>query len=171
MCNLPEQACHAPSPFRVHGLILAALLAITAIPAGAQTGPVILAQHPGTELDRQARALVARDLADAAGSQERPVLLTGSGPVSSDPRRMALFVQLQSAGLCGSAGCSTSVYLRNGHTWTRVLDSVSGPVTITPQVHGGMHDLLVDSTDRWIWNGTTYTDTQATTQPQPPERP
>ena len=162
----------APSAFRARSTVLAVMLAI--MPgawARAQTGPVILAQHPGTELDRQARTLVAHDLLDAADSQERPILLTGSGPVSSDPRRMALFVQVQSASLCGSAGCSTSVYLRNGHEWTRVLDSVSGPITITPQVHGNMHDLLVDSTDRWIWNGTTYTDTQATSQPMPPERP
>ncbi|WP_231850425.1 hypothetical protein [Komagataeibacter medellinensis] len=160
------------SPLRTRSTIMAALLAMgLAGPAWGQTGPVILAQHPDTELDRQARDLMESDLSDAAGSHERPVLLTGSGQLSANPRRMGLFVQVQSASLCGSAGCVTSVYLRDGGKWTRVLDSVSGPITITPQVHGGMHDLLVDSTDRWVWNGTTYADTQATTQPAPAEQP
>ncbi|CAM2915965.1 hypothetical protein AA15237_2909 [Komagataeibacter xylinus NBRC 15237] len=135
--------------------------------AWAEGGPVILAQHPGTELDRQARLLVSPDLHDAAMQNERPVLLTGSGRLSDDPPRTALFVQLQSASLCGSAGCSTSVYLPDGRKWIQVLDSVSGPISITPEMHAGMHDLLVDGTDRWIWNGTTYTDTQATTEPAP----
>ncbi len=35
----------------------------------------------------------------------------------------------------------------------RVLDSVSGPVKVSPTIHGGMHDLLVHGTDRWVWNG------------------
>lgn len=149
----------------IAGLSVAFLAGMGA--ARAESGPVILAQHPGTELDRQARRLVAQDLHDAANQHEQPVLLTGSGQLSDNPRRMALFVQLQSASLCGSAGCSTSVYLPDGRKWTLVLDSVSGPITITPQVHGGMHDLLVDDTDRWIWNGTTYIDTQAAAGPSP----
>ncbi|GCE83686.1 hypothetical protein [Komagataeibacter diospyri] len=144
----------------------AALLSGTGV-ARAESGPVILAQHPGTELDRQARKLVTQDLHDAANQREQPVLLTGSGQLSDNPRRMALFVQLQSASLCGSAGCSTSVYLPDGRKWILVLDSVSGPITITPQMHDGMHDLLVDDTDRWIWNGTTYIDTQAAAEPSP----
>ncbi|AQU88943.1 hypothetical protein B0W47_07265 [Komagataeibacter nataicola] len=133
----------------------------------AEGGPVILAQHPGTELDRQARLLVSPDLHDAATQNERPVLLTGSGRLSDDPPRTALFVQLQSASLCGSAGCSTSVYLPDGRKWIQILDSVSGPITIAPEMHEDMHDLLVDGTDRWIWNGSTYTDTQATAEPAP----
>ncbi|GAB6967049.1 hypothetical protein JCM25156A_10860 [Komagataeibacter kakiaceti JCM 25156] len=153
---------------RLQAAMCPALLA-TAMGLGtawAQGGPVILAQHPGTEPDRQARVLVARPLHDAAAHGERPVLLTGSAQLSTDPRRTALFVQVQSESLCGSAGCSTSVYLPDGRNWKLVLDSVSGPITITPQTHGEMHDLLVDGTDRWIWNGATYTDTQAT--PSPP---
>ena len=43
-------------------------------------------------------------------------------------KEAALFVQLQSASLCGSAGCSTSVYLHRGGDWLKVLDSVSGPI-------------------------------------------
>ncbi|PYD61336.1 hypothetical protein CFR73_04255 [Novacetimonas maltaceti] len=129
---------------------------------------VILAQHPGTELDRQAHLLQARDLRDAHARGEHPVVLTASGPLSDHPGDMALFVQLQSPGLCGSAGCSTSVFLRRGTQWTQVLDSLSGPVRIMPQSHGGMHDLLVDDGDRWIWNGTAYADTQAAASPPPP---
>jgi len=43
--------------------------------------------------------------------------------------------------------------------WKRVLDSVSGPIKVSPRLHQGMHDLLVHGTDRWIWNGDTYSDT------------
>ncbi|MFT8688486.1 MAG: hypothetical protein ABF714_13595 [Novacetimonas hansenii] len=137
---------------------------------GAHAGPdrgatVILAQHPGTELDRQAHLLQAQDLGDAHARGEHPVVLTASGPLSDHPGDMALFVQLQSPSLCGSAGCSTSVFLRRGTRWTQVLDSLSGPVRIMPQAHGGMHDLVVDDGDRWIWNGTTYADTQAASAP------
>lgn len=160
-----------PRLFRPHHAatrpLLSALLAIVTGmgTAWAQGGPVILAQHPGTEPDRQARVLMSRALHDAAAHGEHPVLLTGSAQLSTDPRRTALFAQVQSESLCGSAGCTTSVYLPDGHGWKLVLDSVSGPVTITPQTHGEMHDLLVDGTDRWIWNGETYTDTQAAASP------
>ncbi|MEZ7136056.1 MULTISPECIES: hypothetical protein [Komagataeibacter] len=148
------------------GLVASILLTTAPGMARAAGAPVILAQHPGTELDRQARRLMVEDLHTATTHGERPVLLTGSGQLSDDPSRTALFVQVQSVSLCGSAGCSTSVYLPDARrNWTRVLDSVSGPVVITPQTHDGMHDLLVDGTDRWVWNGTTYTDTQATTAP------
>lgn len=126
---------------------------------------VILAQHPGTELDRQAHLLQAQDLGDAHARGEHPVVLTASGPLSDHAGDMALFVQLQSPSLCGSAGCSTSVFLRRGTRWTQVLDSLSGPVRIMPQAHGGMHDLVVDDGDRWIWNGTAYADTQGTSGP------
>ncbi len=129
----------------------------------AESGPVLLAQHPGTELDRQARRLVAQDLHDAANQREQPVLLTGSGLLSDNPRRMALFVQLQSASLCGSAGCSTDVYLQQKGGWTKVLDSVSGPISLLPTTHGIMKDILVDGSDRWIWKKGTYTDTLVAT--------
>lgn len=155
----------------LHGAMVAGALCMGGI-AGAQAttdrgATVILAQHPGTELDRQAHILQAQDLRDARARGEHPVILTASGPLSDQPGDMALFVQLQSPGLCGSAGCSTSVFLRRGTRWTQVLDSLSGPVRIMPQSHGGIHDLLVDDGDRWIWNGSTYDDTQATT-PSPP---
>jgi hypothetical protein len=118
---------------------------------------VALTTQPGSRLEHDASALVADDLASARKAHEVPVMLVGSAHLGPGPA--ALFVQVQSASLCGSAGCSTSVFVKHGHGWTRVLDSVSGPVKLAPATHRGMHDLLVHGTDRWIWNGTAYTDT------------
>ncbi|GBQ62823.1 hypothetical protein AA103196_0417 [Ameyamaea chiangmaiensis NBRC 103196] len=127
--------------------------------AQAQTGPVILTQQPGTALDISARQLMAGDLARAKARGETPIVLIGSAPLSSRKGDVALFVQVQSASLCGSAGCSTSVYLKHGEHWSKVLDSVSGPVTVMPKSHGGMRDLRIDSHDVWRWQGTAYQDT------------
>ncbi|GBQ15437.1 hypothetical protein AA21291_2163 [Swaminathania salitolerans LMG 21291] len=118
--------------------------------------PVLLSEQPGTELDREARRLNAADLADDAKHRDQPVVLVASAPLSSAPGDMALFVQIQSARLCGSAGCSTSVYLRHKGGWKLVLDSVSGAIAVLPTKHRGMHDLLIDKNDRWSWNGSTY---------------
>lgn len=133
-------------------------------PSGAR--PVILSALPGTNLDQEARQLSAADLADAAKHNDQPVILVASAPLSSDRSDMALFVQLQSARLCGSAGCSTSVYLRHKGGWKLVLDSVSGLISVLPGQHGGMHDLLIDKSDRWSWNGSSYQD-GAPVAPQP----
>ncbi|MBB2203770.1 hypothetical protein [Gluconacetobacter takamatsuzukensis] len=150
---------------------LAATLALAHAPAqaaprhpvagAAESGdPVILAQQPGGALDQAARTLNQSDLAAAVGKGDTPVVLVGSAPLSTHAGDTALFVQLQSANLCGSAGCATSVYLRRDRRdWVKVLDSVSGPIALSHRSHGGMRDLIVDSTDRWIWNGTTYRDT------------
>ncbi|TWB08527.1 hypothetical protein [Gluconacetobacter diazotrophicus] len=128
-------------------------------------GPVTLTQQPDSVLDRAARLLNAGDLAAAARRGNTPVVLVGSAPLSTRAGDSALFVQLQSADLCGSAGCSTSVYLRKDkQDWIKVLDSVSGPVSLSHRTHGGMHDLIINGTDRWVWNGTTYRDTM----PAPP---
>lgn len=128
--------------------------------APAATGaPVILTQAPGSALDRAARRLNADDLASAAKRREAPVVLIGSAPVSARHGETALFVQMQSASLCGSAGCSTSVYLKRGADWIKVLDSVSGPIKVLPGTTGGMHDLLVGDKDRWVWAGAAYRDT------------
>ncbi|MBB2197608.1 hypothetical protein HLH44_09080 [Gluconacetobacter sp. 1c LMG 22058] len=122
--------------------------------------PVILAQQPGGALDQTARTLNQSDLAAAVKKGDTPVVLVGSAPLSTHAGDTALFVQLQSANLCGSAGCATSVYLRRDRKdWVKVLDSVSGPIALSRRSHGGMRDLIVDSTDRWVWNGTTYRDT------------
>ncbi|GAA4501875.1 hypothetical protein GCM10023158_29000 [Gluconacetobacter tumulicola] len=131
-----------------------------AAPATESGDPVILAQQPGGALDLAARTLNAADLAAATRKGDTPVVLVGSAPLSTRAGDAALFVQLQSANLCGSAGCATSVYLRRGRRdWVKVLDSVSGPIALSHRLHGGMRDLIVDGTDRWVWNGTTYRDT------------
>ncbi|GAJ30227.1 hypothetical protein [Acidomonas methanolica] len=121
--------------------------------------PVILAEHPGTELDARARELSADDLADAKAHHDMPTVLIASAPLSATRGDIALFVQLQSARLCGSAGCSTSVYLRHDTQWKTVLDSVSGRISILPTSHKGMRDLLISDNDKWIWNGSSYQDT------------
>jgi len=128
--------------------------------------PVTLSSLPGTNLDHEARELNAADLADAAKHDDQPVVLVASAPLSTDKSDMALFVQLQSARLCGSAGCSTSVYLRHKGGWKLVLDSVSGAISVLPSRHNGMHDLLIDKNDRWTWNGTTYQDGAPAPVPQ-----
>ena len=123
--------------------------------------PVILTRQPGTAADHAARTLNREDLQGAARHGETPLVLVGSAPLWDHRTDQALFVQLQSASLCGSAGCSTSVYLRHDHNWTKVLDSVSGPIRVMPQSHDGMHDLLVGRNDRWTWSGNGYKDTLA----------
>jgi len=121
--------------------------------------PVILTANPGTALDVDARKLNESDLQDAAKHHDAPVVLVGSAPLSSGKNDEALFVQLQSARLCGSAGCTTSVYLRHNNKWTTVLDSVNGDISVLPTRHRGMSDLLVGKNDRWIWDGHQYQDT------------
>jgi len=146
---------------------LALALLCTAPPGEAAThgrkppaGSVVaLTTQPGSRLEHDAAALVGDDIAAAHKAHEVPVMLVGSAHLSTHGGRAALFVQVQSASLCGSAGCSTSVFTEHGHGWTRVLDSVSGPVKVSPRTHGGMHDLLVHGTDRWVWNGKAYSDT------------
>ncbi len=131
--------------------------------AAPETGaPVTLSRQPGSAQDRAARRLNAQDMQDAMRHNEQPLVLVGSARLAAvaggDP---ALFVQLQSARLCGSAGCSTSVYLRHDRSWRKVLDSVSGPIRVMKEAHDGMHDLMVGRNDRWIWDGHVYQDSLA----------
>lgn len=125
----------------------------------ASGNPVVLSAQPGTELDKQARLLNAEDIETAHRHHEEPLVLIGSAPLSTSKDEIGLFVQLQSAALCGSAGCSTDVYLKRGGEWIKVLDSVSGAISILPTRHGGMYDIVVDGSDRWIWHGDSYQDT------------
>jgi hypothetical protein len=138
---------------------LAALLIASAAQARVTGRVVALTTQPGSALEHDAARLVADDLASARRAKERPVMLVGSARLAATGGRAALFVQVQSASLCGSAGCSTSVFIKHGSGWTRVLDSVSGPIRVSATIHQGMHDLLVHGTDRWVWNGRTYSDT------------
>ena len=39
------------------------------------------------------------------------------------------------------------------------MDAVSGQIVVAPTEHHGMHDLVVNKTDRWIWSGEAYLDT------------
>ena len=125
------------------------------------TGPVTLSIQPGPLTDA-ARELEAHDIAQSVTGGQEPLILVGSARLSTAHNApSALFVQLQSAALCGSAGCDTSVYLNDRGQWVRVLDSVSGPITVLPSWHGRMHDLMVGTNDRWVWAGHSYHDTVA----------
>jgi hypothetical protein len=137
-------------------LILAVLLGA----AAPHDATVVLTTQPGSRLETIATELSASDLKQSRASGDAPVLLVGSAKLSTS-RAMpaALFVQVQSAAFCGSAGCSTSAYLKKGDGWRKILDSISGPIKVSARVHGGMHDLLVHAHDRFVWNGTSYVDT------------
>ncbi len=136
------------------------LLAVAPGWAASPAGKVVaLTTQPGSTLERDASRLMAEDINSARQAKEEPVMLVGSAHLAVAGGPAALFVQVQSASLCGSAGCSTSVFVKRGHGWKRVLDSVSGPIKEAPRTHHGMHDLLVHGNDRWIWDGETYVDT------------
>ncbi len=128
------------------------LAAATALP----TGPVALTSQPNTELDATARRVAAADVADGGPGA---LLLLGSQRLGTAGTGPALFVQVQSDRACGSAGCSTSVYLPLRQGWRKIMDAVSGAVVVAPAEHRGMHDLVVNKTDRWVWNGQSYADT------------
>ncbi len=123
------------------------------------SGTVVLSARPGSAEDQTARSLTAPDVTASDRKSEPPLVLVGSARLAGRRAAAALFVQLQSADLCGSAGCSTSVYVNAPGGWRRVLDSVSGPIRVAPEQHGGMADLLVDGDDRWVWDGQAYADT------------
>ncbi len=126
--------------------------------------PVALRPQPGTPLDATVRELVQDDLAQAAQKGDAPLVLIGETKLGSAKEGPALFVQLQSARECGSAGCNTRVYLQRDSKWVPVLDSVGGTIKVDNARHGGMHDLLVGGDGRWVWNGKKYVDT--TTAPE-----
>ena len=121
--------------------------------------PIPLKAQPGTELDRMARQLVAGDMADASRMADTLVLV-GSAVLGAASGQPALFVQVQSPRECGSSGCSTSVYLGG----RKVLDSVSGLISMDTRRHRGMRDLIVGDGERYVWTGATY----KSTRPAPP---
>ena len=130
--------------------------------AAPTTGAVTLTTQPGSALEATAKQLVASDLKQSSSEGDPPVMLVGSARLATSPGPAALFVQVQSASFCGSAGCSTSIYIKHGQSWKKVLDSISGPIIVSHATHRGMHDLLVHGKDRWIWTGTAYADTLPT---------
>jgi len=128
----------------------------------ATDGTVTLSTQPGSALEATALKLTAGDLKQSASEGDPPIMLVGSAHLSTRPGPSALFVQVQSASFCGSAGCSTSVYVKRGGAWKKVMDSISGPIKLSHSSHQGMRDLLVHGKDRWVWNGAAYTDTLPT---------
>jgi hypothetical protein len=136
------------------------LISLVLAAAAPTDATVQLTTQPGSALETIAAQLSADDLKQSRASGDAPVLLVGSARLAADRSGpAALFVQVQSAAFCGSAGCSTSVYLRRAGAWTKILDSISGPIKVSPRIHGGMHDLLVHGHDRFVWTGTAYADT------------
>ena len=127
------------------------------VAAGPAPREVTLSPQPGTPLDQAARALVTEDLAEAGRAGERPLLLVGSAPLGTASDRPALFVQLQSARECGSAGCSTGVWLWRGGKWVRVLDGASGTLAVAATRTRGMADLVAGK-ERYAWTGRAYRD-------------
>lgn len=130
------------------------LLLFLAVPAFA-AGPVVLAPAPGTSADAVARNALAQDLTQASRSGEKPLVLVGQVQLGQPTDRAALFVQLQSARECGSAGCSTSVLAWSPKGWRRVLDGVVGTISVATTRHKGWADLVADR-ETYVWTGQLY---------------
>ena len=135
-------------------MLSAALVLALAAAAPTRSTPVPLVAQPGpTPLDAAARALVAADLAQARQAGETPLVLVGSAVLGGGAQeRPALFVQLQSARECGSAGCTTAVYMWRSNAWKRVLDGASGGIAVAATRTRGMADLVTDK-ERYVWDG------------------
>ena len=73
--------------------------------------PVAEAQ-PGSEADRLARQLMAHEIERARAYGEQPLVLVGTARLGKAHEAGVLFVQVQSASECGSAGCSTVSFRR-----------------------------------------------------------
>lgn len=142
------------------------------VPRAEPATPVNLRPQPGTALDVAARQLAAKDIGDLQAGDRSVLVLVGSATLASKPgERPALFVQVQSARQCGSAGCSTLVYLWRNGSYVRVLDGVDGPIAVSAHHTLGMADLLADQ-DRYVWDGTSYRDaTPGPAAPNPDIRP
>jgi len=152
----------------IASLLLGAAAPVRSRPAGA---PVPLQSHPGTPADATARKLVADDLAASASRGDKPLVLIGEASLGG--AQPALFVQLQSAQECGSAGCATSVYSWEHGSWRRVLDSAAGTLAVSPKKTHARNDLVSDN-DHFVWTGTQYQSTKPAPKvnllPQPRRR-
>lgn len=144
--------------------LLAAVLVSFAGHARA-AGPVAMAPAPGTPADAVARAALAQDLAEAARSREKPLLLLGLAQLGRPNDRAALFVQLQSARECGSAGCGTSVLVWSPQGWRRVLDGAIGRVSVGSTRHNGYADLSA-GTEQYRWTGQSYQNARPVPNPR-----
>ena len=70
---------------------------------------------------------MARELERARAHGEDPLVLVGMGRLNDADE--LLFVQLQSPGECGSAGCNTVSFRYTGDRWVRIMDTVGGTVS------------------------------------------
>ena len=118
--------------------------------------PVEMAARPGSEADRLARQLMRREIERARADEPDPLVLVGMARLNDVDE--LLFVQLQSSGECGSAGCSTVSFRYTGGRWVKIMDTVGGAVRIATSHHRGMPDLIVEDGNRQIWDGTKYGD-------------
>lgn len=128
------------------------LLAAAAPPAGT---PVPLRAQAGSPLDAAARRLMAAEIKDAQDARQRALVLVGTAPLAGPGKPEALVAQLQTPYFCGSGGCTTRVFVRDGAAWRQVLDGLSVSVTVLHARHRGMADLQFDRS-RWVWNGREY---------------
>jgi hypothetical protein len=134
---------------------------------GAKSVPgasIVLRAQPGTEPDRIARRLMARELARSGRSGELPGVLVATARLGKSQESDVLFVQIQSPRECGSAGCDTASFRYTNGKWVKILDTVSGTIRVASTRHNGMRDLILQDTDRRIWDGEKY----ANTVPTPP---
>jgi hypothetical protein len=133
--------------------------------------PVVLPAQRRTETDRIARQLIARELARSSQFGEGPDVLVATARLGKSRDSDVLFVRIQSSRDCGSAGCDTTSFRHTNGKWVKILDTVSGTIRVAPTQHRGMRDLIVQETDRRIWDGEKYANTVPTppTDLAPPE--
>ena len=126
--------------------------------------PIVLKSQVGTPADGIARQLMAREIMKATQVGEMPLVLVATARLGGLRDTDVLFVQLQSSRDCGSAGCDTVSFRHTNGRWVKILDTVSGTIRVAATRHRGMPDLIVQDTDRRIWDGEKY----ASTVPMPP---
>jgi hypothetical protein len=98
--------------------------AVHAFPALSTTdgSPVVLESQPGSEADRLARQLMAREIGRARAGGADPLVLVGMARLHDADE--VLIVQIQSPGECGSGGCSTVSFKNAGGRWIKIMDTV-----------------------------------------------
>jgi len=126
--------------------------------------PIVLREQPGSQADRVARQVMAPQLLRASQSGTMPLVLVATARLGKSHDSDVLFVQLQSPRDCGSAGCDTVSFRHTKGKWVRILDTVTGTIRVASTRHRGMPDLIVQDTDRRVWDGEKYADTV----PKPP---
>jgi len=118
--------------------------------------PVDLALQPGSEADKIARQLMAREIERARADGTDRLVLVGMARLNDADE--LLFVQLQSPGECGSAGCSTVSFRYTGERWVKIMDTAGGTIRIAASHRRGMPDLIVKDGNRLMWDGIKYRD-------------